>query len=126
MKAISTAGSIQAELDISFGKDPYFFGDMMRELMVDNSDVYNLYLNKIRDIERRDIVNMDKYSAIRMNVPDLNPNANFEMNLEYLRRHYEKRTIKECQEFFEKEQGIDLNELFYGNKERVKKFFLKY
>ncbi len=122
LKAIATAGNVQANLDISFGRDPYFFGSMMRELMLSNSDVYNLYLGKIRDIEQRDVVNMDKYSAIRMQVPELNPNVNFDMNLEYLREHYVKRTIQECQDFFENEQGIDLNELFYGNNERVKSF----
>lgn len=122
LRAIATAGSIQANLDIAFGRNPYFFGSMMRELMLKNSDVYNLYLGKIRDIERRDVVNMDKYSAIRMNVSELNPNVNFDMNLECLRKHYEKRTIKECQDFFENEQGIDLNELFYGNNARVKSF----
>ena len=122
LRAIATAGSIQANLDIAFGRDPYFFGSMMRELMLKNSDVYNLYLGKIRDIERRDVINMDKYSAIRINVPELNPNENFDMNLECLRKHYEKRTIKECQDFFENEQGIDLNELFYGNNARVKSF----
>lgn len=122
LRAIATAGSIQANLDIAFGRDPYFFGSMMRELMLKNSDVYYLYLGKIRDIERRDVINMDKYSAIRMNVPELNPNENFDINLEFLRKHYEKRTIKECQDFFENEQGIDLNELFYGNNARVKSF----
>jgi hypothetical protein len=122
LRAISTAGRIQANLDIAFGRDPYFFGSMMRELMLKNSDVYNLYLGKIRDIERRDVINMDKYSAIRMMVPELNPNENFDINIECLRKHYEKRTIKECQDFFENEQGIDLNELFYGNNVRVKSF----
>jgi hypothetical protein len=90
--------------------------------MLKNSDVYNLYLGKIRDIERKEGINMDKYSAIRINVPELNPNENFDMNLECLRKHYENRTIHECQDFFENEQGVDLNELFYGNNVRIKNF----
>jgi len=125
LRAIATAGNIQAHLDIAFGKNPYFFGTMMKELMLNQSDVFTLYLEKIRNIERRDIVNMDKYSAIRMNVPQLNPNESFEINLEYMRKHYEKQTLKECQDFFEDKNGafgIDLNELFYGNAERVKNF----
>ncbi|MDR2824097.1 MAG: putative virulence factor [Prevotellaceae bacterium] len=122
LRAIATAGTIQANLDIAFGRNPYFFGTMMKELMLNNSNVYTLYLEKLRDIERRDVVNMDKYSAIRLNVPELNPNESFDTNLEYLRKHYEKHTAKECQDFFEQEQGIDLNELFYGNNERVKTF----
>ena len=122
LKAIKTAGNVQANLAIAFGRDPYFFGTMMRKLMMNNSDVYNLYLNKIRDIERRDVVNMDKYIGIRLQVSELDPNASFETNLEYLRKHFEQRTIQECQDFFEKDKDIDLNELFYGNKVRVKSF----
>ncbi|MDR1170751.1 MAG: putative virulence factor [Prevotellaceae bacterium] len=120
-KAKSTAGNIQANLDIAFGQNPYFFGKMMKELMLPQCAVYNLYLEKIRNIERRDVVNMDKYSAIRMNVPDLDPNDSFDVNLERLRKHYEKTTVEECQEYFTSE-GIDLDELFYGNNERVKNF----
>ncbi len=122
MKAIATAGNIQAHLDIAFSKNPYFFGTLMKELMLNQSDVFAVYLEKIRDIERRDLVNMDKYSAIRMHVTELNPNESFENNLEYLRKHYEYQTANDCQDFFEKEQEIDLNELFYGNNERVKIF----
>lgn len=120
-KAKSTAGSIQANLDIVFGKNPYFFGQMMKILMIDESAVYNLYLEKIRDIERHDVVNMDKYSAIRMNVPELNVNDNYDSNLERLRVHYEKATKEQCKADFAAE-GIDLDELFYGNNERVKNF----
>lgn len=123
LKAIGKAGKIQAKLDNSFGQNPYFFGFMMRELMLNNSDVYNLYLNKIRDIERRDVINMDKYSGIRLQVSSLDPNLPFQENLESLRKHYEKSSLTECQHFFENEMGIDLNELFYGNNERVKSFY---
>ncbi|MDI9311747.1 MAG: virulence factor SrfC family protein [Limnohabitans sp.] len=122
LQAIAKAGSIQADLDITFGRNPYFFGSMMRELMITNSDVYHLYLGKIRELERRDVINMDKYSAIRLNVHQLNPNQGFDMNLECLRKHYEMKTLKECQDFFEIERGVNLNELFYGNNTRVKSF----
>jgi len=121
-KAKSTAGTIQAKLNTAFGKNPYFFGTMMSELMLTNSDVYNIYIEKIRDIERKDVVNMDKYGAHRMNVPELNPSDDFNTNLERMRKHYEKETLKECQNFLENEEGLNLNELFYGNYERVKNF----
>jgi len=120
-KAKFTAGNIQINLDISFGKDPYFFGKMMKELMLHESVVYNLYLEKIRDIERHDVVNMDKYSAIRMHVPELNPNDSFDTNLERMRVHYEKPSKEDCKAHFAKE-GIDLDELFYGNHKRVMNF----
>jgi hypothetical protein len=121
-KAIKTAGIIQARLDKAFGKNHYFFGTMMKELMLNQSDIFSVYLKKIRDIERRDIVSMDKYNGFRLKVPELNPKDTFEVNLERLRVKYEMQTLKECQDFFEKEEGINLNELFYGNAERVKNF----
>lgn len=120
-RAKSTAGNIQVSLDIAFGRDPYFFGSMMKEFMLNESDVYDLYLEQIRDIERRDLVDMDKYSAIRMAVSELNANDSFDANVERLRIHYEKPSNEECQQDFE-EKGIDLNELFYGNHQRVMNF----
>lgn len=122
LKAIKTAGNVQAKLASAFGVNHYFFGTMMNELMLNQSDVFALYLEKIRDIERRDVINMDKYSGYRLKVPELNPNDSFETNLERLRVKFEMQTLKECQDFFEKEEGIDLNELFNGNAERVKNF----
>ena len=122
LKAVRTAGKMQGKLDVAIGKNPYFFGTMMKELMLNNTNVYDLYIEKIRDIERRDIVNMDKYVGIRNRVPELSPNDSFEANLERLRLCYAMQTLKECQDFFEQEEGIDLNELFYGNAERVKNF----
>jgi hypothetical protein len=122
LRAIATAGTIQAKLNTAFGNNPYFFGTMMKELMLPQSAVYNLYLDKIRDIERRDVINMDKYSGHRMNVPALNPDDDFDTNLERMRKAYSIQTLKECQDFLENEEGLDLNELFYGNMERVKNF----
>jgi len=123
VKAIRTAGTIQAKLAIAFGANPYFLGTMMRELMLTQAEVHNLYQIKIRDIESRDIINMDKYNGIRLTVIDgFSPEPNdFNVNLERLQMAFEIPTLEECKEFFEKD-GIDLNELFYGNAERVKNF----
>lgn len=120
-KAKSKAGNIQMNLDIAFGLHPNFFGFMINEMMLTQHDVYQIYLEKIRDIERRDVVNLDKYIAIRMAVRDLNRLDSFDTNIERLRVHYEKNTKEECIEEFEKE-GIDLNELFFGDNQRVKNF----
>jgi len=120
-KAKVTAGHIRLTLDNAFDKDPYFFGKLMKELMLSEESVFTLYLDKIHDIERRDVVNMVNYSAIRINVPGLNAKDDFETNFERLCAHYEKPITKESKEYFEA-QGIDLDELFYGNFERVKNF----
>ena len=121
-KSVRSAGHIQIKLDVTFGKDPYFFGILMKELMLKSSDVFNLFLEKIRDIERRDVVNLDRYSMVRIRVPKLDPAASFEENLQHLGKFYEKDNLDECRELFEKEFGFDLNELFFANRERVINF----
>ena len=127
-KARQTAGALQVRFDIGFGGDKIkLFGQMMKEFMVNEGDVYKLYHAKIHDIERRNIVNMDKYSNIRMNVPalvnvrEIDGNSTFDNNLERLRQHYEKTSAEECRAYFEAE-GIDLDELFYGDYNRIKNF----
>jgi hypothetical protein len=123
-KAKRTAGEIQLKLDITFGRDPYFFGKMMKEFMISEGEIYSLYRKKIYDIEKVETVNMEKYIAIRMNTPELDSDESaegFERNLERLRTKYEKASKEQCQADFEAE-GIDLTELFYGNKERMKNF----
>jgi hypothetical protein len=65
---------------------------------------------------------MSIYGAIRSNVPGLDPNASYETNLECLRKQYEMPTLIDCEKHFEIDKKIDLNELFYGNTERVKNF----
>jgi hypothetical protein len=120
-KAKFEAGMIQFELDLAFGKDHFFFGPMMQEFMLNESEVYSLYQEKLKAIENLQIVNMGKYNGIRTNVPELDPNADFETNLKRLQKHYERSSLEDCEEYFE-DQGIDLQELFYGNNERVKQF----
>jgi hypothetical protein len=119
-KAKSTAGEIRAKLDIAFSKDPYFFGKLMKELILNEGSVYNFYLKNINDIEKRDVINKDKYIAFRINVPELSPQNSFEENVQILCRQY-NMDVNRCEDYFN-EEGIDLNELFYGNIERVKNF----
>lgn len=127
LKAKSKAGAIQLKLDSALGgKNIELFGQMMKEIMVDSNTVFDFYEKKIKDIERRDIVNMDKYSNIRMNV-GLEPNDN-KGNLDRLRVAYEKPSVNEhytinnFKEDFAAE-GIDLDELLEwvnNNYEQVK------
>lgn len=41
----------------------------MKELMIDESTVIELYRKKLDDLEHRDVVNMDIYSNYRIEVP---------------------------------------------------------
>lgn len=121
LKAKETAGGIQLKLDIAFGRDPYFFGKMMQRFTITEGEIYNLYREKLQSIELTQNINLEKYSAIRMSAPELSSTADFETNLEALRKKYEKPSLEDCKQDFEKED-IDLNELFYGNKNRIKSF----
>jgi hypothetical protein len=121
LAAKAMAGSIQAKLDIAFSKSQHFFGPLLKDLMISNGEVYEIYIDKIRDIEHKNNVDVTNYSSIRLRVSRLDSNASFDENLEYLRQHYEKESAEACRQFFE-EQGVDLNELFYGGLDRVKNF----
>jgi hypothetical protein len=124
-KAKSTAGDIQFKLDLAFRAEGIkLFGQMMKDFMIDEGAVLKLYREKIDDIERHDVVNMDKYSTIRMNVPKLNPHEPFETNLEYLCEAYEKTTEGQKRKFLSdlEAEGIDVKELIEGSADRVKNF----
>lgn len=123
IRAKEIAGRIQLKLALAFGKDTYFFGPFINSLMLSNTQVYSLYLEKIRNIDRRVVDNSDKYIGIRLQVPELNPNESYETNIEYLRRKFYLSDVKEVQEVFESKEGdyqIDLNELFFSNKQSAK------
>jgi len=121
LKAKETAGNLQLKLDIAFGRNPYFFGKMMQQFNITEGEIYNLYRDKLQSIEITEKINLEQYSAIRMSTPELSISAGFDTNLEVLRKKYEKPSIEICRQDLEKE-GIDLYELFYGNKNRIKNF----
>jgi len=121
LKAKETAGDIQFKLDINFGRDPYSFGKMMKRFVISEGEIYNLYREKLQSIELTQNINIEQYSAIRLTTPELNITADFETNLKVLCEKYMKPSVEVCKQDFEKE-NIDLDELFYGNINRIKSF----
>jgi hypothetical protein len=122
-KAKSTAGLIQYKMDIAFGDDGIKrYGLMMKDFMLDEGSVHAKYREIIDDIERRDVVNLDKYIIMRIKVPKLNANESLETNLEYLYKAYEITTEEQKQRFLSdlEAEGIDVEELIYGNTDRIK------
>jgi hypothetical protein len=123
-KAKSIAGDIQHKLDTSFKADGIkLFGKMMKEFMLDEASVYKLYREKIDDIERRDVRNLDVYSTYRMQVPVVE-NDNPQDYFDRLCAHYEKTTEELRIQFKKKldDDGVDLDELIKGNHDRIKNF----
>ncbi|OQP39818.1 hypothetical protein A4H97_16485 [Niastella yeongjuensis] len=120
LKAKEMAGNIQLKLDAKFGEE-FFFSNLIKNFLITEGEIYNFYRNKLRSIEIDQNINIEKYSAIRLNTPNLSLTNDFDTNLEILRKAYEKSSLEQCRLDFEKE-GINLHELFYGNKNRIKNY----
>ncbi|WP_262488008.1 putative virulence factor [Flavobacterium enshiense] len=121
-KAKATAGDIQHKLDVAFSADGIkLYGQLMKELMLNESDVLELYRKKIDDIEHRDVINMDIYSTYRMQVPVIDGDT-VELYFDRLCIHYEKTTEEQKQQFRVELESkkIDLDELINGNSGLIK------
>lgn len=121
-KAKSIAGDIQLKLDMAFCADGIKqYGKMMKELMLDEGSVLELYRGKVDDIEHRDLVNMDIYSTYRIQVPVLEEDT-LDTYFERLCKHYAK-TSEEQKRQFQNElssKGVNLEELIHGNADLIK------
>jgi hypothetical protein len=121
-KAKNTAGDIQFKLATAFAADKIkLYGQLMKEFMLDEGSVLELYRKKVDDIEHRDVVNMDIYSTYRIEVP-VEQDDTAEKYFERLCVRYEKTTEERKAEFrveLEAKQ-IDLEELIRGNSDLIK------
>ena len=121
-KAKNTAGDIQFKLATVFSADNIKkYGHLMKELMLDEGLVLELFRKKIDNIEHRDVVNMDIYSTYRIEVP-VEKEDTAEKYFERLCSKYEKTTLERKQQFraeLETKQ-IDLEELIRGNTDLIK------
>lgn len=121
-KAKSTAGNIQFKLATAFRADGIkLYGQLMKELMIDESAVIELFRKYIDDIERRELVNMNVYSTYRLDVP-VTDNDTVETYFDRLCIHYEKNTDVDKEQFRLEIESlqVDLEELINGNSELIK------
>jgi predicted transcriptional regulator len=94
---------------------------MMKEFMLDEGSVFEMYRKKIDDIEHRNVKNMNIYIMYKIQVPVIE-NDTADAYFERLCAHYGK-TIDEQKQQFRVEleaKGIDLEELIHGNSDLVK------
>jgi hypothetical protein len=116
------AGNIQHRLDFAFRADGIkLYGQLMKEFMLDEASVLELYRKKIDDIEHHDVVNRDIYSMYRIQVPVID-NDTAAAYFERLCEKYEKTTEEQKQKFREELEAnnIDLEELIRGNSDLIK------
>ncbi len=118
--AAAKAGQIQSDLDITFGRDPYFFGHFISRFLVKESEIYNYYHSKMNDIELVEGKNFPEYAAIRYALKGLSSRKeDYDKNIALLMNTYKFRSEEEMQAYY-KEKNIDLEELFYGETTRMK------
>ena len=128
-KAKETAGDIQYILVDAFKADGIkHYGQLMKEFMIDESAVLELYRKKIDDIEHRDVVIRNTLDLYRILVHDLCQSKgvpvpdNTEDYFECLCECFEQTTEERKQQFraeLESKQ-IDLEELIHGNSDLIK------
>lgn len=124
VKAKESAGRLQAKLAISYGRDPYFFAEMVNNLQISEGNVLNHYRGIINSLDSNLEIKLNEYSTIRMKVPKLDTESDFNTNLALLTEAYEFSDLNKCEEFF-KSENINLEELFYGQFNRLKMFSIQ-
>lgn len=121
-KAKSIAGDIQFKLATAFRADGIkLYGQLMKELMIEEDTVLEHYREKIDDIEHRDVINLNIYNTYRLSVPVIE-NDTVEAYFERLCTHYEKTTEEQKEQFRIElvSEDIDLEELINSNSDFIK------
>lgn len=121
-KAKNIAGDIQFRLDTAFSADKIkYFGQLMKEFMLEESIVLDLYRKKVENIEHRYFVNKDIYSTYRIAVP-VEEGDTAGKYFERLCAKYEKTSDERKKEFREEltRNHIDLEKLISGNSDLIK------
>jgi hypothetical protein len=121
LNAKEISGRLQAKLDISYGRDPYFFAEMLKSFLLTESEIYNHYRSIINSLDSKLEIKLNEYATIRMRVPEINSEASFNDNLSLLAKAYEFKDIKDCEKYFRSE-NINLEELFFGQTNKLKLF----
>ena len=118
-KADLNAREIYRTMDVVFGRHPLAFGQFIRRLSIQESHVYNLYKETLQDPSLNNKQNINVYILIRKTVTGLSENKEYEENMVELIRYTGLPNAVEVEEYYAK-KGVDLNELFYGDMNRLK------
>jgi hypothetical protein len=122
LKAKEVAGDIEFSLATAFAADNIKrYGQLMKDLMIDESLVIDLLRKKVDSLHHREVVNLDIYSNYRMHVPVENED-NVDSYFEKLCKYYEKSSDERKADFRSELEAkkIDLNELIKGNSDLIK------
>ncbi len=114
-KAASEGSDLQLKMDILFGRDAFYFGSFIESLTLNEREVLEFFHDLLRSDKLIKKQQTNTYILLRAQNEGLNPDKEYHENLEVLRRNYNKSTLEETEEHFQVKEGIDLQELFYGD-----------
>ncbi|QQS27599.1 MAG: hypothetical protein IPM47_11960 [Sphingobacteriales bacterium] len=112
-KAGEQAGKIKLDMDICFTRNPYAFGRFIKAFLIDEAEIYNFLKDKINDLIFIENNNLQAYTLIRSRLGST-IDKSYEDNLNTLTKVYHLGSLEEA-ELKMKNQGIDLQVLFYGD-----------
>lgn len=118
-KAARIGAEIHANMNDVFSKNPFNFGRFIRTLTISERDIYNFYHERLTSVHLIENSNLNEYVFYRESSPALSNHNSYEENIEVLRQTYHRHDAADVVSFFT-EKGIDLQELFYGQLNRLK------
>jgi hypothetical protein len=114
-KAAEDGSDIQARMNSVFGLDTYYFGSFIEHLTISENEIVGFYHDLVRSEKLVRKKDLNKYILFRANSPRLSPDKTFEENIQVLQEDYNKTSPEDAQKYFTEKEGLDLQELFYGD-----------
>lgn len=114
-KAKSKAGKIQFNLNIAFAKDSHFLPFVLKELMLKEVEVYNLYIETLK-VVNKELPADEELIIFRNTIKGISSDKKYDENLDIVRKTYNFTSLEETEKMLVS-RGIDIERLFYGQLE---------
>lgn len=114
-KAAREGADIQLKMDIVFGSDAYYFGKFIELLTISENEILEFYHVLLRSEKLIQKKETNTYILLRAQNTNLSADKSYAENLEVLQKNYKKESPEETEKHFKETEGIDLDELFYGD-----------
>jgi hypothetical protein len=119
-QANDKGAEVQTNMDITFGKDAYAFGNFIKIFLITEGDVYTFYRKIIPQLTLVENKNINEVILIRQANKDFSITKTYEENITVLMKTYSHLKSQEAAEEYFTSRRIDLNDLFYGEANEIK------
>ena len=113
IKANNTANLIQLEFNKIFGKNPFYFSEFIKLILIPENDAYNYFHKNIITEEKSS--GFDEYTLFLSQFPNLSSKNSKDENVEILKSSMNFTNTSDVEKFLE-ERNIDLTKLFKESK----------